>query len=88
MSHEFGSMKSELKIFQHLLEKLNKGRKAKIHPSECLMIGNHAGEDGAAKLVGMKVALLKPTLAGKEHLKALKPDYLIKDLKEIEKIVC
>ena len=56
-------------------------------PQECLMVGNHAGEDGTAKQVGMKLALLKPTLSGKKHLETLKPDYIINDLKEIEKIV-
>lgn len=87
MSHEFGSVKSELKIFNHLLEKLNKNRKNKIKPQECLMVGNHAREDGAAKLIGMKTAIYTKHLHGKKHLKKLKPDYIIKSLKEVERIV-
>jgi len=87
MSHKVGSVKSELKIFRHLLERLNKGRKNKIRSEECLMVGNHAGEDGAAKLVGMKTAIYTRHLHGKKFLKTLKPDYLVKGLEEIEKII-
>lgn len=87
MSHLFGSVKSELKIFRHALEEINKNRKNKIKPEECLMVGDNAEEDGAAKLTGMKTAILTKFLRKKEHLQRLKPDYLINDLKEIEKIV-
>ncbi|MDO8647858.1 MAG: HAD family hydrolase [Candidatus Diapherotrites archaeon] len=86
-SHSHGGLKRDLKIFQNLLKQLNKNAKQKIRPEECLMVGNHVGDDGAAKLVGMKVALLKPTLKGKEHLKKLKPDFMLNDLKDIERIV-
>ena len=87
MSHEFGSVKSELKIFHALLKKLNKERKEKIKASECLMVGDNVLEDGAAKRVGMKVAILKPTMHKGEHLERVKPDYLINSLSEIRKIV-
>lgn len=87
MSHEFGSQKSELEIFHHLLEKINKHRKHKILPADCLMVGNHAGEDGAAKLIGMKTAIYTKHLHGKKHLKKLKPDFLLNDLKDLERIV-
>ena len=87
MSHEFGSIKSELKIFHALLKKLNKGRKEKIKASECLMVGDNVLEDGAAMRVGMKVAILKPTMHKGEHLERVKPDYLINSLSEIRKIV-
>ncbi|MDO8647855.1 MAG: HAD family hydrolase [Candidatus Diapherotrites archaeon] len=87
MSHLFGSVKSDLKIFRHALEKVNKKRKNRIKPKECLMIGNNVEEDGAAKMIGMKTAILKPTIMQEHLLKKIKPDYLIKDLKEVEKIV-
>ncbi len=87
MSHRFGSMKSELKIFRSLLEKVNRGRKMKVLPGECLMVGNDAQEDGAAKEIGMKVALLKPTLRREEHLERVKPDYMLESLEGIMEIV-
>lgn len=86
MSHLFGSVKSELAIFRHLLQKLNKGRKNKILPSECLMVGNNVLEDGAAKKLGMKVAILKATIDNESFLKELNPDYLIGGLKDLERI--
>ena len=86
-SYQHGGIKSELKIFYNLLKKINKGRKNKINPEECLMVGNNAGEDGAAKKLGMKVALLKPTLKGKEHLEKIKPDFMLDDLLDLKRII-
>jgi len=87
MTHEFGSIKSELRVFKHALERINKNRKQKILPKECLMVGNDVQEDGAAKLVGMKTAILKPTMHKKQHLKRLKPDFLLNDLREVKRII-
>lgn len=87
MSHSFGSVKSELKIFQHLLALLNKKRERKILPSECLMVGNNVLEDGAAKKLGMKTAILSRTIDNEKFLKELKPDYLIENLLDLKRIV-
>ena len=87
MSHLFGSVKSDLKIFHHALEKVNKNRKNRIKPEECLMVGNSVEEDGAAKTIGMKTAILKPTIMQEHLLEKTKPNYLINDLKEITEIV-
>ncbi|MDO8538150.1 MAG: HAD family hydrolase [archaeon] len=87
ISCDIGYRKSQIKPFHILLKKLNKNRKHKIKPAECLMVGNNVKEDAAAKQVGMKVAILKPMIEDKHLLKKLKPDYLIKDLWEVKKIV-
>ena len=85
MSHEFGSIKSELKIFHHLLEQVNK--KNKILPSECLMVGNDLEEDTVAKKIGMKTVILTKEVYNKHPEKMIKPDYYIKELIELKEII-
>lgn len=87
VSCDIGFRKHEVEPFHILLRKLNKNRKRRIKPQECLMIGDNVKEDAAAKLAGMKVAILIPTMNHKEHLEILKPDYLINDLMEVKTIV-
>ena len=87
ISCDIGYRKYEIKPFYILLNKLNKNRKHKIKPNECLMVGNTLSEDAVAKQVGMKVAILKPMIEDKHLLKKFKPDYLINDLMEVKTIV-
>jgi len=87
MSHEEGTIKSELKIFHLLLDKLNKNKKIKILPSECLMVGNNLNEDTAASQIGMKTVILTTKLAVNKNLQSFEPDYYIDDLSELGKIV-
>ena len=85
MSHEFGSIKSELKIFHHLLEQINK--KTKILPEECLMVGNDLEEDTVAKKLGMKTAILTKEIHNKHPEKMIEPDYYIKKLIDLKEII-
>jgi len=87
MSHEEGTIKSDLKIFHLLLEKLNKNKKTKILPSECLMVGNNLNEDTAASQIGMKTAILTTKMAVNKNLQSFEPNYYIDNLKEIIAIV-
>ncbi|MFH0714789.1 MAG: HAD family hydrolase [Candidatus Diapherotrites archaeon] len=87
MSHEFGSPKSEVEIFHEMLRRINRGKKEKILPRECLMVGDNLIEDGAAKKLGMKVAILKPTVKREEELDKIRPEYVLNSLKDLEKIV-
>ncbi|MEI7961065.1 MAG: HAD-IA family hydrolase [archaeon] len=86
-SHKEGTIKSELKIFHLLLEKLNKNRKNKILPSECLMVGNNLNEDTAASQIGMKTVILKKYIYVNKTKAFFEPDYYIDDLIEIVNIV-
>ena len=85
MSHEFGGIKSELKIFHYLLEEINK--QTKILPEECLMVGNDLEEDTVATKIGMKTGILEKEIHNKHPEKMIKPDYYIKELIEIREII-
>ena len=87
MSHKEGTIKSELTIFKRLLKKLNKERKNKIKPSECLMVGNNLNEDTAASQIGMKTAILNKYAYVNKKKVFFAPDYYINDLSEIVSIV-
>jgi len=78
MTHEFGSVKSELKIFEHILKKF-----PNIKARECLMVGNNLNEDTAAKKIGMKTAILKTNIYHNKLAEKIEPDYYINNLKEI-----
>jgi pyrophosphatase PpaX len=82
MTHEFGSVKSELKIFEHILEKF-----PKIKARECLMVGNNLNEDTAAKKIGMKTAILKTNIFYNKLAEKIEPDYYIDNLKELLNII-
>ena len=87
MSHEFGSVKSELKIFKHLLNEIEKKDGIKITPEECLMVGNNLIEDTAAKKVGMKTVIYTKKIQRKDDPEKIEPDYYIDDLMELIKII-
>ncbi|MDO8538089.1 MAG: HAD family hydrolase [archaeon] len=87
ISYQLGYQKRKIEPFHILLKILNKNRKQKIKSNECLMVGNNVKEDAAAKHAGMKVAILTTQMYFKELIKEMKPDYLIKDLMEVKKIV-
>jgi len=87
MSHKEGTPKSELKIFYALLRKLNKNKKNKIKPNECLMVGNSLNEDTVASQIGMKTAILTKQSYVDKKKKYFEPNYYIDDLKEILIIV-
>ncbi|MFA5764190.1 MAG: HAD family hydrolase [archaeon] len=83
MSHKEKTKKSEIKIFYTMLNKINKNRKHKIQPQECLIIGNDLNEDTIAKTIGMKTIILKKYIKLDKKRPYLEPDYYIDDLKEI-----
>jgi putative hydrolase of the HAD superfamily len=85
-SHETGANKSDLKPFKLFLQKINAKSKTKILPENCLMVGDNAFEDISAKKLGMKVAVYLPNLSQKEK-QQIKPDFQIKKLNEIKKII-
>jgi len=87
MSHEEGTIKSELKIFRLLLKKINKGRKSKIQPKECLMVGNNLNEDTVASQMGMKTVILTKRIQCDKKSVYYEPDFYIGNLKELLKIV-
>jgi len=87
MSHEEGTIKSELKIFNILLRKVNKRRKDKIHPNECLMVGNNLNEDTAASKLGIKTAILTKSIEFDKKRQVFEPDYYIDNLNEIQGII-
>jgi FMN phosphatase YigB (HAD superfamily) len=82
MTHKFGSVKSELKIFEHTLEKF-----PNIKAEECLMVGNNLNEDTSAKKIGIKTAILKTNLISNNLAEKIEPDYYINDLKEILSLI-
>jgi len=82
MTHEFGSVKSELKIFKHILEKFQT-----IKAEECLMVGNNLNEDTAAKKIGMKTVILRTNLCHNKLAEKIEPEYYINNLKELLHIV-
>jgi FMN phosphatase YigB (HAD superfamily) len=86
-SHKFGGVKSELKIFEHFLEQINKNKQKVILPAECLMVGNNLNEDTAAKKVGMKTVILKTNIHVSQLAEIIEPDYYIDDLIDIKEIV-
>jgi FMN phosphatase YigB (HAD superfamily) len=86
-SHKFGGVKSELKIFEHFLEQINKNKQKVILPEECLMVGNNLNEDTAAKKIGMKTAILKTNIHVSQLAEIIEPNYYIDDLIEIKEIV-
>jgi FMN phosphatase YigB (HAD superfamily) len=83
MSHKEKTKKSEIKIFYTMLNKINKNKKHKIQPQECLIIGNDLNEDTIAKKIGMKTIILKKYIKLDKKIPYLEPDYYIDDLKEI-----
>jgi len=78
MTHEFGSVKSELKIFEHILERF-----PDIKPEECLMVGNNLNEDTVAKKIGIKTAILKTNIVTSKLTEQIEPDYYIDDLQDL-----
>ena len=87
MSHKEKTIKSELGIFYTILNKINKNRKHKILPTECLMVGNNLNEDTAASQIGMKTAILTKRLCVNKKKPFFEPDYYINDLKELISLI-
>jgi len=79
LSDEVGAFKSELKPFEHVLEKLD------VLPEECLMVGDKIYEDGACSKIGIKFCLVDSE--GKHANETDRFDYRITKLSELEKII-
>ncbi|HLD57248.1 MAG TPA: HAD family hydrolase [archaeon] len=80
ISEEVGHEKSDLVPFKLVLQKFH------IKSADCLMVGNRADEDLKAKKVGIKTCLVEyfkfPNVGKPE-----KPDFKIKDIRELKRII-
>jgi len=85
ISEDTGFDKSQITPFRIFLRKLNKNRKQKIGPEECLMVGNDVKEDASAKKTGMKTGLYLPNKT--QGKCAFKPDYIIKNLRMVKQVI-
>jgi FMN phosphatase YigB (HAD superfamily) len=84
-SHKEDSIKSELKLFHKLLKEVSS--EYSIKPEECLMVGNHLGEDTAAKKAGIKTIILTKHIHSNGTDQIIEPDYYIDELIEIKDII-
>ncbi len=85
ISDELGYEKSSVEPFNIFLQ-LAKQISPDITPSQCVMIGDRADEDGYAKNAGMKTIIVKRT-----HRSTSKddvaPDYVVDDLYDLKKLL-
>lgn len=82
ISEKLNTDKSGLLPFYKFLEKV---KKYNIKAEEILMVGNDLSEDTFAKKLGLKVAILKPTLVRKKE--EISPDYYLENLTDVFKIL-
>lgn len=82
-SESLGHEKSSIVPFKVILKWL---KPRHIKAGECLMVGNDYIEDTSAKKVGMKTVIITVNAAKKSKM-AVKPDYEIKNLIELKKII-
>ena len=83
ISDALGYEKSSVTPFKIVLKWL---KPKKIGAGECLMVGNDYVEDASAKKAGIKTVILTVN-AHKKDRAAAKPDYEIKNLIELKKII-
>ena len=83
-AEEAGKTKPESAPFLMALDKL------KVRPEQVLYVGDNPKRDiQGAKVLGMKTALAEYGMqeGHKKHLKGNKPDFILKDIRDILKIV-
>ncbi len=84
-SVQVGGEKSSLFPFMVFLARANKFVETK--PEEVLMVGDRGDEDLAASLLGMRTVLLEGRSRGFKKMKGVKPEFKIKNLIELKKII-
>lgn len=82
ISSQLTTEKSGLEPFKDYLQK---AQKKGFNAEEILMVGNDLNEDTSAKKLGIKVAILKPTIEKKKVFD--EPDYYLDSLKQLPNLI-
>ncbi|MCL5011650.1 MAG: HAD family hydrolase [Candidatus Marsarchaeota archaeon] len=84
-SVQVGGEKSSLFPFMVFLARANKFIETK--PEEVLMVGDRVDEDIAASILGIRTVLFDGRTKGFKKMKGVQPEFKIKDLLELKKII-